>query len=80
MGLIVSGGATNQSLSAGILGFTLNFGRKGTRTTTSLPALVGHTLGPEYQTRRSVLGGEDEPECGHDHDREREPTKERDGA
>ena len=25
------------SLSAGIRGFTLNFGRKGTRTTTSLP-------------------------------------------
>jgi len=32
------------------------------------------------QIRRLVSGGEEEPDRGHDHDRERKPTKDRDGA
>jgi hypothetical protein len=36
---------------------------------------AGHGL----EMQPSCSGGEEEPECGHDHDREREPPKARDG-
>ena len=48
------------SLSAGIRGFTVNFGRKGTRTTTSLPG-----TGLSYQSpvphHHAVNGGAGTP-------------------